>query len=101
MNLFDEDEVPVKSDAGKRRKEKTANTEDAAEDNFSINSKFAVRFEREKRFQDLQNAKSISLQGDSDDELDDSSASESEDEEGEGLDPALEIKVKLTMPAFV
>jgi hypothetical protein len=57
-----------------------------------INKKYARKFETEKRFQDLQRAKEISLEETASD-AEDSSESETEDEEAEALSSGLELKV--------
>ncbi len=64
----------------------------SGDEDLRINTKYAQRFEKQKRFQDLQRAKE--LLGDESEEGSESS-SESEDEDAEALTTAVDLQVEI------
>jgi hypothetical protein len=62
---------------------------------LEINKKFALKYEKEKQFKDLQRSKSLHL--DSDEGSDGSTESESEDEDGDALSSSLELRILHTI----
>jgi hypothetical protein len=65
------------------------------DEDLKVNITYAKKFEKQKRFQDLQRAKEL-LENEGEDD-DSESSSESEDENGEGLSAALDLQVFLLL----
>ncbi|CAN0033085.1 unnamed protein product, partial [Discosporangium mesarthrocarpum] len=87
MSFLDSDDSDGGSTSGTREKE----------EGLRVNEKFARRFEKRKRAQELEAANRVGLSSDGEDSDSDESESETEDEDADLLTPALDLQIIKTI----